>query len=104
MNQNTEFPAALRAACMRVLDRHLADRHYRLYLFGSRADGTATPRSDYDLALEPDRPLDNVTLARIRAELERLPVMQRLDFVDLSSASEDFARRVRESCRLLVEQ
>jgi len=66
--------------------RHLRGRRYRLWLFGSRARGQASPRSDYDLALWADPPLDLATLARLREELEGLPLMQRVDLVELSWA------------------
>ncbi|WP_234555061.1 nucleotidyltransferase family protein [Thermus caliditerrae] len=66
--------------------RHLQGRRYRLWLFGSRARGQASPRSDYDLALWADPPLDLATLARLREELEGLPLMQRVDLVELSWA------------------
>ena len=36
----------------------LKGRRYRLYLFGSRARKEGSPRSDYDLALLADPPLD----------------------------------------------
>lgn len=64
----------------------LEGRRYRLYLFGSRAKGEASPRSDYDLALWADPPLDLATLARLREELENLPILQALDLVELSWA------------------
>lgn len=64
----------------------LAGRRYRLYLFGSRACGEASPRSDYDLALWADPPLDLATLARLREELDNLPILQSIDLVELSWA------------------
>lgn len=66
--------------------RHLRGRRYRLWLFGSRVRGQASSRSDYDLALWADPPLDLATLARLREELEGLPLMQRVDLVELSWA------------------
>ena len=64
----------------------LEGRRYRLYLFGSRALGEHTPRSDYDLAIWAEPPLDLATLSQIREELEDLPILQRVDLVELSWA------------------
>ncbi len=44
----------------------LQGRRYKLYLFGSRARGDASPRSDDDMVLQADPPLDLATLARVR--------------------------------------
>jgi predicted nucleotidyltransferase len=98
------MPAALRRQVVTVVARHLGGRHYRLYLFGSRARGTATPRSDYDIGVRPEAPLDLVTLAALRADLEELPVMQRLEVVDLASASPDFVQRALQDSELLDER
>lgn len=64
----------------------LKGRRYRLYLFGSRARKEGSPRSDYDLALLADPPLDLATLAELREALEGLPILQPLDLVELSWA------------------
>jgi predicted nucleotidyltransferase len=64
----------------------LEGRRYHLYLFGSRALGARTPRSDYDLAIWAEPPLDLATLSQIREELEDLPILQRVDLVELSWA------------------
>ena len=46
-------------------------------LFGSRAKGTHTPRSDVDLALWGD--LDDLQATEIAAELDELPLPYRYD-------------------------
>jgi predicted nucleotidyltransferase len=61
-----EQEGVLHELTRRVAQR-LQGRRYKLYLFGSRAQGNASPRSDYDLALWTDPPLDLATLARLRA-------------------------------------
>lgn len=70
----------------RRVAQRLQGRRYKLYLFGSRAQGHASPRSDYDLALWADPPLDLATLARLREELEEVNILQRVDLVELSWA------------------
>ena len=52
----------------------------------SRARTAGRPRSDYDLALLADPPLDLATLAELREALEGLPILQPLDLVELSWA------------------
>ncbi|MGD0526620.1 MAG: nucleotidyltransferase domain-containing protein [Polyangiaceae bacterium] len=74
-----------------------------LWLFGSEAAGTATPRSDVDLAaLFAARPSSSTLLAaRERvAELLRRPV----DLVDLESASPVLAMQALRHGRLVVDR
>ena len=84
--------------------RHLGKRHYRLYLFGSRAQGRSTPRSDYDLGLFAERPIELAVLSQIRAELEGLRILQRVDLVDLHMSSQDLVQSVLEGGELLDER
>ena len=78
--------------------------HFRLYLFGSRAAGNAGPRSDYDIGVDADGPLALDAVARLRAELEELPILQKIDLVDLRSVTEDFRRHALKGAKLIYEQ
>jgi len=75
----------------------LAGRPYRLLLFGSRAQGRSTNRSGYDLAILADAPLPLALMAPLRAALEDLPVLQKVDLVDVRAVSPEFAREVMKS-------
>ena len=58
-----------------------------VYLFGSRADGTARRDSDYDLAfLAPDHSLSDYALYRLRSQLAAL-LNAEVDLIDLYRAS-----------------
>lgn len=85
MSEAREEDAILRELARRV-GKALEGRRYRLYLFGSRARGEAGPRSDYDLAVWADPPLDLATVARLREELEQVNILQHVDLVELSWA------------------
>lgn len=84
--------------------RHLGRRQYRLYLFGSRAQGRATSRSDYDLGLLAEGPIELGVLARIQADLEELPILQTIDLVDLRTASPERVQSVLSKGKLLDER
>ena len=58
-----------------------------VYLFGSRADGSARPFSDYDLAiLAPGHALDDYALHRLRLRLSSV-LDAEVDLIDLHQAS-----------------
>jgi predicted nucleotidyltransferase len=61
----------------------------KIYLFGSRARGTHTERSDIDLALDAGRQLSFLEIARARNVLDTLYIPQKIDIVDIYSVPEN---------------
>ncbi|RLB56109.1 MAG: nucleotidyltransferase domain-containing protein [Deltaproteobacteria bacterium] len=92
----------IRKAIAKVLAGFSAElRGVRVVLFGSRARGTARPRSDYDLGLLGSGRLDARLLFDIRDALERLPTLARFDVVDLGRSDEQFRSRVLEHAEVI---
>ncbi|MFI4948510.1 MAG: nucleotidyltransferase family protein [Alphaproteobacteria bacterium] len=79
-----------------VVRRHLPDPAYRVFLFGSRATGTARERSDIDIGIEGPAPVPGRTLAAIEDELEEAPTLHTVEIVDFARASETFRRVARD--------
>lgn len=74
--------------CLARFDESL--RGYQVYLFGSRAAGTAHERSDFDLGVFGEEPLPLKQFYEIETALEDLPTLYRIDWVDLNRASDRF--------------
>ncbi len=76
----------------------------RIWLYGSRAGGTARPMSDIDLAVEADNWSDTDTnLAHNRLE-EEVPTVLKFDLVDLNAvAKPHFREAIRRNGRLIYE-
>ena len=89
---------------LRAVKRHISFRHYRLFYFGSRVSGRATARSDYDVGLEADEKIPLEVMARIREELDEIPVLQKIDLVDFFAAPEGFVRRAKSDMEMIYEQ
>ena len=62
--------------------------HAKIYLFGSRARGTHTERSDIDIAIDLGRKMEFEEIAKARGVLEGLNLPQKIDIVDIHRASE----------------
>lgn len=60
-----------------------------IYLFGSRAWGTAKPTSDIDLALDAGRKLTFLEIQQARNALDVLYIPQKIDIVDMHSIPEE---------------
>ena len=80
----------IHSVVLSILRRHIPFADFHVFLFGSRATGHATPRSDYDVALDAGRPVDWSVMTRIRGDLEDSDIPVRVDVVDLSSCSPAF--------------
>lgn len=76
--------------CLARFDESL--RGYQVFLFGSRAAGTARERSDFDLGVFGKEPLPLKRFYEIETALEDLPTLYRIDWVDLNRASDRFRK------------
>ncbi|GAB6059260.1 nucleotidyltransferase family protein [Desulfonatronum parangueonense] len=79
-----------------IIAAHMKEHPARIYLFGSRAAGTARVFSDCDIAIEPVRDLPLGHLSRLKEKLEESHVPYVVEVIDLSQTSEEFARKVRD--------
>jgi predicted nucleotidyltransferase len=84
----------------RVIRAHLGNPAYRIFLFGSRAAGTARPRSDIDIGIEGPAPVPFETLTAIAEDLEDVRSLYSIDVVDFRRVPERF-RQVARARRYL---
>jgi len=84
-------PVEIEQAVARIIRKHLGPE-YRVFLFGSRAGGTARRGSDYDIGIEGPARLDLSTLFVIQNEVEELPTLHKIDIVDFTGTSASFQR------------
>ena len=85
-------PADAAEFAAKVIRRHVPDPVYRVFLFGSRAAGSAAERSDIDIGIEGPAPVPRLALAVIHEELEEAPTLYSIDVVDFRRVPENFRR------------
>lgn len=68
----------------------------RIYLFGSRVTGEAKPESDYDFAFDAPQ-CSPGAIDSIRAELDEIPTLAKIDVANIANADRRFANRVRDT-------
>ena len=76
---------------------------HRVLLFGSRARGSAKPRSDFDLAVDGDAPLPIEKFYEIQEALEELPTLYSFDWVDLAKTDANFREEAVKAARVIYE-
>jgi len=65
---------------------------YRLFLFGSRAAGIHDEKSDIDIGIVSDTPITARQMMTIQEKLEQIPTLLKIDFIDFSSAGDEFRK------------
>lgn len=87
-----------------VFQRHRHRLHgYRVVLFGSRATGRAKERSDFDLGVIGACPLPLADFYAIEDDLEALPTLYHIDWVDLNRASAKFREKALREGKVIYE-
>lgn len=88
-------PGEVAAYAAAVIRRHVPDPAYSIFLFGSRADGSAHERSDIDIGIEGPAPVPQEAFALIQEELEEAPTLYSVDVVDFRRVPEKFRQVAR---------
>ncbi len=86
--------AAALAEARAIVHRAIGSRPVRVFLFGSRAAGTARATSDIDIALLADAPLPPLVVAELRDAFEASRIPYHVDVVDLTLVDASFRARV----------
>ncbi|MEK7528166.1 MAG: nucleotidyltransferase domain-containing protein [Patescibacteria group bacterium] len=84
---------------LKVVGKYLDLQEYRVFIFGSRVTGGSRETSDIDIGIEGPKPVSIDILARIKGEIQDLPMLYTVDVVDFNTVSDDFrqiALRARE--------
>ncbi len=84
--------------------KYFPDRHFKVFLFGSRAWGTANERSDFDIGIESDEKMPSETFLPMQWDLEEIPVLQKVDLVDFADVSETFRNHAKKKIKIIYEQ
>lgn len=93
---------AAMSEALALVHRALGGLPVRVYLFGSRADGTARPASDLDLGVLPLAPIPTDALARLREAFEESTIPWEVDLVDLSGVDPELRDRVVKQGQLWI--
>ena len=92
---------AMLVETMRANANRLGGR--QVVLYGSRAQGNARPRSDFDLGVVGDTPLPLVDFFAIEDMLDELPTLYRIDWVDFARVSERFRTQALQKVEVIYE-
>lgn len=70
--------------------------NFEIYLFGSRAKGTARKYSDIDIAILSDELTSDIKL-KLEANFENSTLPYKIDIIDLKTISHEFKNLIKDS-------
>jgi predicted nucleotidyltransferase len=85
----------LKEDILKILSKHLDLSKYKVFFFGSRVKGNSDERSDIDLTVEGPKIPSHIKL-EIQEELENLPTLYKIDFVDFNEVDDDFKKVAKQ--------
>lgn len=71
----------------------LSDK-FEVYVFGSRAKGTARKYSDLDLLIKADKPINYLSLSELEEAFSESDLPYRTDVIDWYAINEDFKKHI----------
>lgn len=86
------LPKQLDDLLHQIVRKHLPDPAYRVFIFGSRAEGTNRKFSDVDIGILGPRPVPNQTLFKIEDELEESDIPYLVQVIDFATVEEKFKK------------
>jgi predicted nucleotidyltransferase len=72
-----------------------------VFLFGSRVTGAARPYSDFDIGVIGDEPLPLDDFYAIEDQLDDLPTLYKIDWVDFNRVSPRFSERATQQVEVI---
>ena len=93
-------PDKLKREILEILGKYLDLSKYKVFFFGSRVSGSGDSRSDIDIGIEGSE-IPAYTKLEIEEELENLPILYKIDFVDFNNVSDKFKKVAKEHIEYL---
>jgi uncharacterized protein len=76
---------------------------YQVFLFGSRVEGTAKSRSDFDIGIIGQQPLPLKTFYLIEDLFDEIETLYKIDWVDFNRVSSRFVDQALQHIEVLYE-
>lgn len=73
-----------------IMKKYLDLKKYKVFFFGSRVNGNNFERADIDLGIQGPEEISASIKFDIEDELEKIPILYKIDLVDFNRASDSF--------------
>ena len=86
---------------MDIIGKYLDLSQHRIFFFGSRVAGKGNERSDIDVGIEGTEEIPWQMMAKIKEDVENLPILYKVDIVDFRKVSSDFYDLAKRDVEIL---
>jgi predicted nucleotidyltransferase len=87
------YPAEkLKKEIKEIIGKYLDLKEYKIFIFGSRIAGKGDERSDIDIGIIGNYEIPYEVMAKIKEEIDNLPLLYKVDVVDFRKVSQDFKK------------
>jgi len=77
---------------LKIVSKHLDLKKYKVFFFGSRVRGDNFEKADIDIGIEGSKEVPAKAFLNIQDDLEKIPFLYKIDFVDFKTVSEKFKK------------
>ena len=91
----------LKTEILQIIGRYLNIEEYKIFFFGSRVSGKGNERSDIDIGIEGTKPISASIMARIKEEINELPMLYSIDIVDFADTDENFCQVAKRNIEII---
>lgn len=82
--------------------KHFSPENCFVFIFGSRADNTAGPVSDWDIGVISNINLSGSLIEKARSELENIRTLHSFDLVDFKNTNDNFRKTAIKNVKPLI--
>jgi len=87
----------LKREIIKIIGRYLDLKKYKVFFFGSRVKKDNFERADIDLGIEGPEEIPGSMMLEIKEELEKLPLLYKIDVVDFKKVSKEFKKEAKKN-------
>ncbi len=84
-----------------IVGKYLDLNQNKIFFFGSRVTGKGDERSDIDIGIEGTKKISWQVMAKIKEDIENLPILYKIDVVDFKKVSPDFYDLAKQKIEIL---
>ncbi|MEA2092450.1 MAG: nucleotidyltransferase domain-containing protein [Patescibacteria group bacterium] len=91
----------LKKELLNIIKKHIDLEKYDVFFFGSRVGGKGDERSDIDVGISGSESLPLDVISEIKEEVEKIPILYKIDVVDFTSAEEKFVKIAEKNIEII---